>query len=97
MRKGIRIAIVGTSGCGKSTLARKLSTILSCDHIELDTFAWNPGWVKKYETTISWRQCRILLSAILYKKIDLCVGIPHPLEEKKNLSTSFLIWHLRFT
>lgn len=48
----IRIAIVGTSGSGKSTLARKLSKKFNCKHIELDVYAWNPGWVKKTDEEI---------------------------------------------
>ncbi|HXF29354.1 MAG TPA: AAA family ATPase, partial [Chlamydiales bacterium] len=47
-----RIAIVGTSGSGKTTVAQQLSTILGCDHIELDAYAWNPGWVKKEDSII---------------------------------------------
>lgn len=46
-RPGIRIAIVGTSGSGKSTLALNLCPILHCEHIELDAYAWKPGWKKK--------------------------------------------------
>lgn len=48
----MRIAIVGTSGSGKTTLARKLSTLLSCKHIELDAHAWKPGWVMKEKEVI---------------------------------------------
>lgn len=46
-RHGMRISIIGTSGSGKSTLALKLCAILACKHIEIDAYAWKPGWKKK--------------------------------------------------
>ena len=39
-----RINVVGASGSGKSTFSRKLSTIPSITHIEIDAIFWQPNW-----------------------------------------------------
>jgi len=39
-----RINIIGTSGVGKSTFARKLSSKLNHQYIELDSLYWKPHW-----------------------------------------------------
>ncbi|HBF32398.1 adenylate kinase [Rhizobium sp.] len=40
-----RIVILGNAGGGKSTLARKLSAKRGLQHIEIDRFLWEEGWV----------------------------------------------------
>ena len=40
----MKINVVGTSGTGKSTFCRKLSSILSVPHIEMDALFWGPNW-----------------------------------------------------
>ena len=42
--KTARVVIIGLPGCGKSTLAQSLATALHCEHIEIDTLYWGPGW-----------------------------------------------------
>ena len=44
-----RINVVGSSGSGKSTFSRKLSTILSVTHIEIDAIFWQPNWQEPEE------------------------------------------------
>src|SRR4029079_19069287 len=39
-----RIAVVGPTGCGKTTLAKALAERLAVQHIELDSFFWDPNW-----------------------------------------------------
>jgi adenylate kinase family enzyme len=39
-----RILILGKSGSGKSTLAKKLSSLLSIRHVEMDAIFWKPNW-----------------------------------------------------
>lgn len=41
-----RTVVVGTSCSGKTTFARKLSSALGVNHIELDTLYWKPDWVE---------------------------------------------------
>jgi adenylate kinase family enzyme len=41
-----RIVIVGTTCSGKTTLARKLASLLSVDHIELDQLHWRENWTE---------------------------------------------------
>lgn len=41
-----RIVVVGTSGVGKSTFAKRLATILSIPHVELDALHWEPNWTE---------------------------------------------------
>lgn len=37
-----RIIVFGNSGSGKSTLAKKLVSQYQCQHLDLDTIAWQP-------------------------------------------------------
>jgi adenylate kinase family enzyme len=39
-----RVAIIGSSGSGKSTLAVRLSAVLGCPHLELDSYRFLPQW-----------------------------------------------------
>lgn len=40
-----RIHIIGTPGAGKTTLARRLSSLLDLNFIELDSLFWGPHWL----------------------------------------------------
>lgn len=40
----MKINVVGTSSSGKTTLSKKLSSILSVPHIEMDALFWGPNW-----------------------------------------------------
>ena len=44
MKQDLRINVVGTSSSGKTTFSRKLSSILSIPHIEMDALFWGPNW-----------------------------------------------------
>ena len=63
-----RINVVGASGSGKSTFSRKLSTILSIPHVEMDAIFWCPNWqepeeevfVSKLSAEISSLSCWVL-------------------------------------
>ena len=46
-----RINVVGASGSGKSTFSRKLSTILSIPHVEMDAIFWQPNWPESDDNT----------------------------------------------
>ncbi len=46
IRRGRRIAIVGTIGSGKTTLAREVSSRLGIPHVELDSLHWEAKWVE---------------------------------------------------
>ena len=44
MEQDLKINVVGTSSSGKTTFCRKLSSILSIPHIEMDALFWGPNW-----------------------------------------------------
>jgi adenylate kinase family enzyme len=88
----IRIAIVGTSGSGKTTLAKQLCEIFHCPHLELDAYAWNPGWIKKEDDAFvkeiiqavkqpSWVTCGnySITRDIIWKKATHLVWLALPL------------------
>ena len=40
------VNVVGSTASGKTTMARLLSQRLSIPHLELDTYRWDPTWIK---------------------------------------------------
>ncbi|MHA2287632.1 MAG: adenylate kinase [Promethearchaeota archaeon] len=44
MEQDLKINVVGSSNIGKTTFCKKLSSILSIPHIEMDALFWGPNW-----------------------------------------------------
>src|SRR5215211_287378 len=57
-----RIAVIGNTGAGKSTLARSLADCLGLNHVELDAFQHEAGWVPADPATFRARLARAIAS-----------------------------------
>ena len=53
-----RVAVVGISGSGKTSLARRVASVLQCDHVELDGIHHQADW-----TPIDRDEMRTIVSA----------------------------------
>ena len=43
--------MVGTTGSGKTTMGARLSRLLGCPHLELDSYHWGPNWTPRETET----------------------------------------------